>query len=491
MQVLINGQSLQNASRTRGIGRYARTLLDGIRQAEPSWNLTLIEFDHLPPLEVDQQLSDGIEVCRYQTPVPFQPTEFATRWAAEQSFGRWLVERNPDVYLNPSVCEGDTIQPRFFSERIRHAAVLYDLIAVLYAPVFFTGPTVWTESYTEKLAILREADLLLAISDATARDFRRLYPWARPDLVNIAGATEEVFAPMADATMAAADRHILDRYAVTRPFLLVGGGDCWRKNMAGAVMAYARLPQHFQHEWDLVLTGKYPEREQHRLQQLAVQLGISAQVRLLGYVSDRDLAALYRACRVFLFPSLYEGLGLPVVEAHRCGTPVVTSRTSSLPEYAGPVAHYCDPLNPDSIARAVLQAVDEPVETRRAERIATGYRHSPASVGQAASAALRRLVAAPVAPARPRLAWVTPLEPPLGLANTHAELLAAAASHEVEIICQPGFTAPVPHLRCSFPILPANHFATRQQTARYDRVHRAAGAADLVRTPPFNPDSAP
>jgi len=87
--------------------------------------------------------------------------------------------------------------------------------------------------------------------------------------------------------------------------------------------------------------------------------GIDANVRALGYVSDERLAALYRACTLFAFPSRYEGFGLPIVEAMSYGAPVVTVESSSLPEAGGDAAHYVPPENPEALAEAILRVAED------------------------------------------------------------------------------------------------------------------------------------
>ena len=90
------------------------------------------------------------------------------------------------------------------------------------------------------------------------------------------------------------------------------------------------------------------------------RLGVSEAVRLTGYVRQEDLPALYAGATIFLFPSLYEGYGMPILEAMACGTPVLTSNVTSLPEVAGDAAVLVDPLDVESICQGILQLMEEP-----------------------------------------------------------------------------------------------------------------------------------
>ena len=148
----------------------------------------------------------------------------------------------------------------------------------------------------------------------------------------------------------------------------VAGGD-WRKNVTGLIEAYARLPEQFRERHQLVITYKLdPERRQN-LEGFARELGIHGdQLLLTGFVPDRELSALYRRCGLFVFPSLYEGAGLPILEAMACGAPVIGSNISSVPEILGDLRATFDPSDPDDIARCIARTLDDEPELERLRR---------------------------------------------------------------------------------------------------------------------------
>lgn len=466
MRVLVNGQPFQTPStRGRGIGRYARTLFDGMARARPDWDFEVLEFDRFDPIGPDEVPARSRRRT-YACPRSFEPFSPVSRWQAESQLTEWIDADQPDMYLNISLFEGETIQPHSLRGDVRHVAVTHDLIPVIYAPVVFQS-AVWAMTYSEKLAILRDADLVLANSEASATDFRHLFPGGHGRTVNIAGATESTFTAEGDPD---ADERLLSTRGVERPFFFVGGGDCWRKNMRGCVAGFARLPRDIRDRYDLVIAGHYSEHENLRIESLASDLGVAYQVRQLGRVSDDELAALYRRCRAFLFPSLYEGLGLPVVEALRCGSPVVTADTSSLPEYAGPASHYCNPLDVESIAEAMAAAEREPYALRREERIAYGYKHTPETVGETACVAIERILSIPRIPPRPRLAVFAKLQPPHGIEPAYLELLAKLSQHyAIEIVCQPNLKPLLLALRMQYPLIPIDLLPERMQVVNYRR----------------------
>ena len=134
-------------------------------------------------------------------------------------------------------------------------------------------------------------------------------------------------------------------------FLLYVGGDDARKNMEGTIRAYARLPAPLRSEHQLVIACRIGPLRRFELGTFAASLGIGGdEIELTGFVTDQELAALYRACELFIFPSLYEGAGLPILEAMSCDAPVAASNTSSIPELLGDLEATFDPADPADIA---------------------------------------------------------------------------------------------------------------------------------------------
>jgi glycosyltransferase involved in cell wall biosynthesis len=132
-----------------------------------------------------------------------------------------------------------------------------------------------------------------------------------------------------------------------------------RKNLLRLLEAYARL-REWSPKWKLVIVGARNYWKSSPVAQAVERMGLQGQVKFTGYVPDEDLPALYNGADLFCFPSLYEGFGLPVLEAMACGTPVVTSNTSSLPEVAGEAALLVDPYDVEAIAAAMRRVLEDP-----------------------------------------------------------------------------------------------------------------------------------
>ncbi len=198
---------------------------------------------------------------------------------------------------------------------------------------------------------VRSARTILTVSEFSKREIVRIFQVPESKIRVIYNGVGPEFRPSDDLD---ASRACLKRYGLQKPYFLSVGNVCRRKNQQVLLRAFA----HWCHrkktrEHRLVLAGKLMGSVQSLWGDVR-RLGLEpAQVALLGFVADEDLPTLYAGADLFLFASLYEGFGLPVIEAMASGTPVVLSQTTCLPEIAGDAALYVDPENPVLIADAI------------------------------------------------------------------------------------------------------------------------------------------
>jgi alpha-1,3-rhamnosyl/mannosyltransferase len=221
------------------------------------------------------------------------------------------------------------------------------------------------ERATLPLAVRRCASFI-AISAATRDELVARYP-------SVAGRTAIAhpgvgaeFAPGDDE-----DDRALARHGVRRPYLLATGTLEPRKNLPRLIAAFASLPEDVRAGRRLVLAGA-PGWETDET--FAAVSSHARLVQTLGYVPDEDLGALYRGAEAFCYPSLYEGFGIPVLEAMRSGTAVLTSGVSSMPEVAGDAGCYVDPLDTADIARGLAELLADPAARER--RVQLGLRQA-------------------------------------------------------------------------------------------------------------------
>lgn len=218
-------------------------------------------------------------------------------------------------------------------------------------------------------ASARRASHVVADSHATARDLTELYGVPASRITVIHSGVDARFRPCVDPAEAVAESAALRaKYGIgSAPFVLTVGTLQRRKNHLGLVRAFARLAART--DLDLVISGGKGWLYDEVLAEVRA-LGLERRVRFTGFTAEQDLPALYRAARVFAFPSFYEGFGLPLLEAMASGVPVVSSDASSLPEVAGDVALLANPRDGDAIAAALQRALDD--EPWRASAIVRG-----------------------------------------------------------------------------------------------------------------------
>ncbi len=194
---------------------------------------------------------------------------------------------------------------------------------------------------------LSRSDRAIVDSESTAQDLRTLYryPSERIRVIPLA-AREEFFRPASEVTLV----KFLARYHLTGGYSLFVGTLEPRKGLDILVRAYAQLRAETSYRKPLVVVGKYGWG-MSTFPRLLRELSLGDSVRILPYLNDEELPLVYRGADLFVYPSHYEGFGLPVLEAMACGVPVLTSRVSSLPEVGGEAAHYISPGDSEGLAR--------------------------------------------------------------------------------------------------------------------------------------------
>ena len=204
----------------------------------------------------------------------------------------------------------------------------------------------------------RRAQAVITVSECSKQDIMKIIGLG-PERIHVIGnAVDASLYPVRDAWLLASVR---ERYGIAPRFVLYFGGFDMRKNVPRLIEAYARLPEALRREYQLVIAGRY-QHLGHPLypdpRQTVRRLGLEGNVIFTGQIREQDKAPLYSAATVFAFPSLYEGFGMPVLEAMACGTPVVTSNVSALPEVAGDAGLLVNPYAPEAIGEALAELLE-------------------------------------------------------------------------------------------------------------------------------------
>ena len=324
---------------------------------------------------------------------------------------------------------------------------LYDLIPYLMQEQYLRNPD-WKQRYLQRIETVRSADLVLAISEATRQDAIRHLGMDPEAVVNIGGGVSPGFRPPPAGTDAFAEvRRTVPQ--IRRPYFFSVAGAEYRKNTERLIEAFAAIPPRIRLAHQLVITCNLPESWRQGWLDHARRHGCGdGEVVLTGRVGDDQLVRLYQGASLFVFPSLYEGFGLPVAEAIACGCPAVTSGVSSLPEILEHPSATFDPTDVADITRAMVRGVSD--ADHRAGLLEAARRRAPvfswdAVADRTVDAVRRRLDSGqwrrgPVAPhpraARPKVALVTTLPPQVGGISTYsARLIPALAQHlELDVL---------------------------------------------------------
>lgn len=210
-----------------------------------------------------------------------------------------------------------------------------------------------------------QADRIIAVSHFTKKDLLEHFKIPEEKI-------DVIYNPLPPHFKVAPDKNLLsqvrEKYRLPESYLLYVGNLEPRKNLGRLIEAYLILRKKL--ESNLVIVGT-PEWQYAKLFDLVREKHLDREIIFTGYVPDEDLPSLYSLARMFVFPSLFEGFGIPVIEAMACGTPVVTSNVSSLPEVAGDAGILVDPYDAESIAEGISRVLTDSKLKR--ELIKKGY----------------------------------------------------------------------------------------------------------------------
>ncbi len=209
----------------------------------------------------------------------------------------------------------------------------------------------------KQMALARErADLFIVVSDSTKHDLMKLLDISEEKVRVIYEAVDETFRPI---TSASARAEIVKRYALPERYLLCVGSIEPRKNVAAVLKVYAALLYGGTPGLPVLAIAGAAGWLNSAIYDLVKELRIEGSVKFLGYVPDTDLPALYSGANVFLYPSLYEGFGLPLLEAMSCGCPVISSNLSSMPEVVGDGGLLVNPHDLNDLKAALEQVLSD------------------------------------------------------------------------------------------------------------------------------------
>lgn len=250
----------------------------------------------------------------------------------------------------------DWLEPS--TRKAKRITTIHDMIVYKYPDSFKArGGHNIVANQKRKLFFTRHySDMVIAVSETTKQDIM--------DILKIPDKKIKVIYEAADPLYYSRSKNEIDlvkeKYQIKENYFLCVGTREPRKNIDRLVTAFTQIERDFP-DTSLVIAGKYGWGDDSSKLALSQLKGskLEEKVKILGYVEKEDLARLYSGARAFVYPSLYEGFGLPILEAMACGCPVITSNTGSMKEISGGAAKLCDPESTESIAESMLKIAKE------------------------------------------------------------------------------------------------------------------------------------
>ncbi|MBF5003877.1 glycosyltransferase family 4 protein [Diaphorobacter caeni] len=370
MRIVIDMQGAQTESRFRGIGRYAMEFAKAVVRNRGEHEVYLALSSFLPETiaSIRRAFDDllpqaNIRVWHAPTSVHASNSRNTHRaHAAELIREAFLDSLEPDVVHVTSLFEGfgddAVISLGRLNTRGISSVTLFDLIPLVSPEKYLDINPLYATYYRRQIGFLKQAQVFLAISEFSKNEARETLQIAPELITNTLLGVDDSFHLVDTQTPEA--QLLRQRLGLQHPFVLYTGGGDERKNLPALLRAWAELPTAVREQHQLVLAGRMPEAIARGLHDLATELKLpEKQLLISGYVSHDELVLLYNLCKLFVFPSWHEGFGLPVAEAMACGSPVIGSNTTSLPEVIGLAEALFNPFDVGSMRSRLQQALTD------------------------------------------------------------------------------------------------------------------------------------
>ena len=338
MNIAFDMQFMKSGSMLRGIGRYCHNMIQSITKLNSHHSF----FHFYPDLSGEEKFKNHLQ--------------------------QFLKQHSIDVFHMVSPFEYFPFikleRDWFGSTQV--ATILYDVIPLIFHQIYLTK---YADFYYHILNFIKNSEVIFSISETTKNDAIS-YAGIDPLKIHVIyGGIEEKFITPPSIK----SPHVLAHHQIHKPYVLFIGNNEFRKNIFRLIQAFSIINKSLNHKYQLVITSFIVDQGKEILMNIAKNLGISNDVIITGYIPDDDLITLYQSAELFAFPSLYEGFGLPALEAMACGTPVLTSNNSSLSEITGHAAYHVNPFSIEEITNGLMYMLETP--SIKKEYIKKGLQH--------------------------------------------------------------------------------------------------------------------
>jgi len=473
MKIGIDLQALQTrGSRNRGIGRYTQSVIEALFSQPTGHSYKFYANKTLPAPELD---SDRFPYHFVDYP------HIGSSNLNELLMKTTLLSADIEAIFLPSPMETlDSTLPDYTNFPKKVFVVCYDLIPLIFSERYLNDPILHS-LYIKRLANVRIADFIFAISESTRQDVINYLNISPDKVLNVSGGVSSFFTPIQDDERQNWLKIFADKFGISQKFILYTGGEDWRKNIEGLVEAFSKLPKSLQKSYQLVIACKVSEFFAKEITELASRLGIKSSLILTNYITNEELRALYSTCSLFMFPSFYEGFGLPLLEAIACGAPAIASNRSSLPEIVGSAEQLFDPYSSEDIAKSIHKVLSNENLRRQLSENAPhqAAKFSWQSVAQKMSDVFREhqpisqvtvsFNRVKTANAKTQLAFLSPFRPvKSGIADYSQDLLAPLSEHfDLDLYHDESYA---PDTRVAEHLFPHRQFEERLKFQDYEAI---------------------
>lgn len=351
MKIAIEARPLKWSYGT-GIGNYTHGLISKLNEIDHENEYTFLCPDEQP----QNYLQFSKEYTFYALPKDDQREEV--------EIPLWLSKERADLFHLPQ--NGFRIPTQCSCKLV---VTIHDLIPYFLPEM--VRPSFLKRFTTEMPVIVERADRIITVSATSKQDIINIFKVNPEKIVAIPSAPTSAYRPLPKSET---KNWLRKTYGIKKPYILYIGGLNPRKNVAELIYAYAKIRRILPGSQTLVILG--PEgKHLSKLRLLGEALNITSEELIFpGFIDSSELPRFYNGADLFVYPSLYEGFGLPPIEAMACGTPVITSNVSSLPEVVGEAALTVNPYDTLGLAETILKVLSD--EALRTELSQKGRQHS-------------------------------------------------------------------------------------------------------------------
>lgn len=359
VRIGLDGRALGNINRFRGIGFYTARLVEALVRRGEDYDFILFGYGDAPDDELlDKDILERLEWRRIPR---LQGLSYLSLLSEHLLFARVVQRARVDLFH----AIDHNMTPFLSGPSL---VTVHDLIPlVLRGP--YLGPTAWLWMQAHRWAAKR-AKVVITVSQSTRRDVERIWGIPTERIQVVPEGVSPHYRPLCEEQDI---EGIRERYGLRRPYFLYLGGFDPRKNIHNMLLGFKRFLISADGEFQFLLCGDKRGFEGY-LEDEIEELGLEEEVILAGFIPVEDQQALYAGALALVCVSLYEGFGLPLLEAMACGTPVLASRVSSIPEVVGEAGLLVDPVDPESIAQGMKRLVLE--HSLRKELVSAGLERS-------------------------------------------------------------------------------------------------------------------